>query len=144
MEWMTDPTIWVGLTTLVALEIVLVVDNLIFIAILADRLPPRQRGRARLIGLSLALGLRLALLASISWVISLTTPVFEVWGHGVSWRDLILIAGGLFLLVKATTEIHYRLEVRVPGQAAAPAKVGAGGCAAAVGTGGGARSRKKR
>ena len=121
MEWVTDPTIWVGLATLVALEIVLGVDNLIFIAILADRLPPQQRGRARLIGLSLALGLRLALLASISWVISLTTPVFQVWGHGVSWRDLILIAGGLFLLVKATTEIHYRLEVRVPGQAAAPA-----------------------
>jgi len=121
MEWMTDPTIWVGLATLVALEIVLGVDNLIFIAILADRLPPQQRGRARLIGLSLALGARLALLASISWVISLTTPVFEVWEHGVSWRDLILIAGGLFLLVKATTEIHDRLEVRVPGQAAAPA-----------------------
>jgi CBS domain containing-hemolysin-like protein len=121
MEWMTDPGIWVGLATLVALEIVLGVDNLIFIAILAERLPPRQRGRARLIGLSLALGLRLALLASISWVISLTAPVIEVWGHGASWRDLILIAGGLFLLVKATTEIHYRLEVRVPGGAAAPA-----------------------
>jgi CBS domain containing-hemolysin-like protein len=112
MEWMTDPTIWVGLTTLVALEIVLGVDNLIFIAILAGRLPPRERERARRIGLMLALVTRLALLAGISWVMSLTKPVFAVWDHGVSWRDLILIAGGLFLLVKATMEIHDRLEAQ--------------------------------
>jgi CBS domain containing-hemolysin-like protein len=121
MEWLADPAIWVGLATLVVLEIVLGVDNLIFIAILADRLPPRQRARARLIGLSLALVMRLGLLASISWVMSLTAPVFAVWDHGVSWRDLILVAGGLFLLVKATTEIHDRLEVQLPGHAAAPA-----------------------
>ena len=121
MEWITDPTIWVGLATLVVLEIVLGMDNLIFIAILAGRLPPQARERARRIGLSLALVMRLALLASISWVMSLTKPVFTVWGHGVSWRDLILIAGGLFLLVKATTEIHDRLEVRLPDHAAAPA-----------------------
>jgi predicted tellurium resistance membrane protein TerC len=121
MEWITDPTIWVGLATLVALEIVLGIDNLIFIAILADRLPPRHRARARRIGLSVALLARLGLLASISWVMSLREPVFAVWDHAVSWRDLILVGGGLFLLVKATTEIHDRLEVRLPGRATASA-----------------------
>jgi predicted tellurium resistance membrane protein TerC len=110
MEWISDPTIWVGLLTLVALEIVLGIDNLIFIAILADKLPPKERDRARVIGLSLALVMRLALLASITWVMSLTTPLFSLWRLEVSWRDLILIVGGLFLLVKATTEIHDRLE----------------------------------
>ncbi len=119
MDWMTDPAIWIGLATLVALEIVLGIDNLIFIAILAGRLPAEQRERARLIGLSLALVMRLALLASISWVMSLRDPVFTVWDHGVSWRDLILIGGGLFLLVKATTEMHDRLEAQMPGEAAA-------------------------
>jgi predicted tellurium resistance membrane protein TerC len=112
MEWIADPTVWVGLATLVALEIVLGVDNLIFIAILSDKLPPGQRDRARIIGLSLALVMRLALLASITWVMSLTTPLFGFRGFEVSWRDLILIVGGLFLLVKATTEIHDRLEQR--------------------------------
>jgi predicted tellurium resistance membrane protein TerC len=115
MEWISDPTIWVGLLTLVALEIVLGVDNLIFIAILADKLPPGARDRARVIGLSLALVMRLALLASISWVMSLTAPVFGVWRLEFSWRDLILIAGGLFLLIKATTEIHDRLEAQPQG-----------------------------
>jgi predicted tellurium resistance membrane protein TerC len=115
MEWISDPTIWVGLLTLVALEIVLGVDNLIFIAILADKLPPGARDRARVIGLSLALVMRLALLASISWVMSLTTPVFGFWRLEFSWRDLILIAGGLFLLIKATTEIHDRLEAQPQG-----------------------------
>jgi predicted tellurium resistance membrane protein TerC len=110
MEWIGDPTVWLGLATLVALEIVLGVDNLIFIAILSEKLPPSQRDRARIIGLSLALVMRLALLGSITWVMSLTTPLFGFWGLEVSWRDLILIAGGLFLLVKATTEIHDRLE----------------------------------
>jgi predicted tellurium resistance membrane protein TerC len=112
MEWIADPTVWVGLATLVALEIVLGVDNLIFIAILSDKLPPTQRDRARILGLSLALVMRLALLGSISWVMSLTTPIFGFWRFEVSWRDLILVAGGLFLLVKATTEIHERLEQR--------------------------------
>lgn len=121
MEWMTDPTIWVGLATLVVLEIVLGVDNLVFIAILAGRLPEEVRERARRIGLSLALVMRLALLAGISWVMSLTKPLFVVGAHGVSWRDLILITGGLFLLVKATMEIHERLDVRPPGEPAAPA-----------------------
>jgi predicted tellurium resistance membrane protein TerC/predicted transcriptional regulator len=112
MEWIADPTAWVGLLTLVALEIVLGVDNLIFIAIIADKLPPEQRDRARVIGLSLALLMRLALLASISWVMSLTAPLLELWRLEISWRDLILIAGGLFLLVKATTEIHERLDAQ--------------------------------
>jgi predicted tellurium resistance membrane protein TerC/CBS domain-containing protein len=110
MEWLADPTVWVGLATLVALEIVLGVDNLIFIAILAGKLPLKQRDRARIIGLSLALVMRLALLGSITWVMSLTTPLFSFRGLEASWRDLILIAGGLFLLIKATTEIHDRLE----------------------------------
>ena len=110
MEWIADPTVWVGLLTLVVLEIVLGVDNLIFIAILADKLPPQQRDRARVIGLSLALVMRLGLLASITWVMSLTTPILNFWRFEISWRDVILIVGGVFLLVKATTEIHERLE----------------------------------
>jgi predicted tellurium resistance membrane protein TerC len=110
MEWISDPTVWVGLLTLVVLEIVLGVDNLIFIAILADKLPPQQRDRARVIGLSLALVMRLGLLASITWVMSLTATLFGFWKFEFSWRDLILIVGGAFLLIKATTEIHERLE----------------------------------
>jgi len=110
MEWISDPAIWVGLLTLIVLEIVLGVDNLIFIAILADKLPPEQRDRARIIGLSLALFMRLGLLASITWVMSLTATVFGIWRFEFSWRDLILIVGGVFLLIKATTEIHERLE----------------------------------
>jgi CBS domain containing-hemolysin-like protein len=118
MEWLTDPTVWVGFATLVVLEIVLGIDNLIFIAILADRLPAATRDKARLIGLSLALIMRLALLASISWVMSLTAPLFALFGTDISWRDLILIAGGLFLLVKATTEIHDRVDAQGHGHAA--------------------------
>ena len=110
MEWISDPTVWVGLLTLVLLEVVLGVDNLIFIAILSDKLPPEQRDRARIIGLSLALLMRLGLLASITWVMSLTTPLLSFWRLEISWRDLILIAGGVFLLIKATTEIHDRVE----------------------------------
>ncbi|MEX2494880.1 MAG: TerC family protein [Woeseia sp.] len=110
IELIADPAVWVGLLTLVALEIVLGIDNLIFIAILADKLPEKQRDKARLIGLSLAMLMRLALLASISWLISLTAPLFELFGHNFSGRDLILLAGGLFLLFKATMELHERLE----------------------------------
>lgn len=109
-EWITDPTIWVGLLTLVTLEIVLGIDNLIFIAILADKLPPAQRDRARIVGLSFALVMRLGLLAGLSWAVSLTEPLFTVGGLALSGRDLILLAGGLFLLYKATTELHERLE----------------------------------
>ncbi|MDO8288700.1 MAG: TerC family protein [Parvibaculum sp.] len=110
MEWIADPTIWIGLATLVVLEIVLGIDNLVFIAILADKLPPEQRDRARLIGLSLALVMRLGLLASISWLVTLTAPLFSVLGLGFSGRDLIMLGGGLFLLTKATMELHERLE----------------------------------
>jgi predicted tellurium resistance membrane protein TerC len=110
MDWIADPTVWVGLLTLIALELVLGVDNLIFIAILADRLPPEQRDRARILGLTFALLMRLGLLASIAWMISLKEPLFSVWRFEFSWRDLILIGGGLFLLIKATTEIHDRIE----------------------------------
>ncbi len=110
IELFSDPAVWIGLATLVVLEIVLGIDNLIFIAILADKLPPHQRDRARVIGLSLALVMRLGLLSVISWLVTLTTPLFSVLGHGFSGRDLILLGGGLFLLFKATTELHERLE----------------------------------
>lgn len=110
LHWLADPTAWLGLATLIALEIVLGVDNLIFIAIVADKLPPAQRDRARMIGLSLALFMRLALLTGISWLTSLTKPLFTVFGFGLSGRDMILMAGGAFLLFKATTELHERLE----------------------------------
>lgn len=110
MEWFYDPTIWLGLLTLVVLEIVLGIDNLIFIAILADKLPPEQRDKARMIGLSLAMLMRLGLLAAISWLVTLTAPLFSVGSLSFSGRDLILLAGGFFLLFKATVELHERLE----------------------------------
>ena len=98
-----------GLSTLVVLEIILGIDNLVFIAILADKLPPHQRDKARLIGLSLALLMRLGLLATLSWIMRLTTPLFSVFDHAFSGRDLILLVGGLFLLFKATMELHLSL-----------------------------------
>ena len=110
MEWLFDPTIWAGLLTLVVLEIVLGIDNLIFIAILADKLPPQQRDKARLIGLSLSMLMRLGLLTIVSWLVTLTTPLFSLGAFAFSGRDLILLAGGLFLLFKATVELHERLE----------------------------------
>jgi len=109
-EWMTDPAAWAGLATLIVLEIVLGIDNLVFIAILADKLPPHQREKARLIGLSLSLLMRLALLVSIAWIVTLTRPLFTVFGLDFAGRDLILIVGGLFLLFKGTVELHERLE----------------------------------
>lgn len=112
MEFLMDPSIWVGLLTLVVLEIVLGIDNLVFIAILADKLPPKQRDKARLIGLSLALVMRLGLLSVISWMVTLTKPLFSVWDYAFSGRDLIMLVGGIFLLFKATTELHERLENR--------------------------------
>lgn len=113
MEWLADPTAWLGLLTLIVLELVLGIDNLVFIAILADKLPPHQRDRARVIGLTLALVMRLGLLASISWIVTLTAPLFEVWGKSFSGRDLIMLFGGVFLLFKATMELHERLEGHV-------------------------------
>lgn len=110
MEFLMDPSIWVGLLTLVVLEIVLGIDNLVFIAILADKLPPKQRDKARLIGLSLALFMRLGLLSVISWMVTLTKPLFSIADLSFSGRDLIMLLGGIFLLFKATTELHERLE----------------------------------
>jgi len=110
IEFLSDPSIWLGLVTLVVLEVILGIDNLIFIAILADKLPPKERDRARQIGLSLALVMRLILLASISWLMGLTSTLFSIRDMDFSTRDLILILGGMFLLFKATMELHDRLE----------------------------------
>ncbi|AOA59693.1 TerC family protein [Acinetobacter larvae] len=110
LEWMSDPSAWVGLATLVILEIVLGIDNLVFIAILAEKLPPQQRNTARILGLILALGMRLVLLASIAWVVTLTAPLFHIFSHPFSGRDLILLFGGVFLLFKGTMELHERIE----------------------------------
>ncbi len=112
MEWLADPSIWMGLATLIVLEIVLGIDNLVFIAILADKLPPHQRDRARVIGLSLALLMRLVLLAALAWIMKLTEPLLTLFDHSFSGRDLILLGGGLFLLFKGTMELHERLEGR--------------------------------
>ena len=110
MEWIADPQAWVAFLTLVALEIVLGIDNIIFISILSGKLPPEQQPRARFIGLGLALIIRVLLLFSLSWVIGLTAPLFTVLRQSISGRDLILLGGGLFLLGKATFEIHENLE----------------------------------
>jgi predicted tellurium resistance membrane protein TerC len=122
MTWITSPEVWIGLLTLTVLEIVLGIDNIIFLSIVSGKLPPAQQPRARRIGLSLALLLRIGLLASLAWIIRLTTPLFTVLGRGISGRDLILLAGGLFLIAKSTREIHERLEGDEPrGGARAPA-----------------------
>ena len=105
-----DPSAWIALATLIAMEVVLGIDNLIFISVLTNKLPAAKRHNARRIGIGAALILRLLLLGTVAWIIKLTYPVFEVFGKGFSWRDLILIAGGLFLLAKATHEIHNSLE----------------------------------
>jgi len=110
MSWIADPQAWVALATLTALEIVLGVDNIVFLSILSSKLPESQQPRARRIGLVLAMLMRIALLLSLSWVIRLTAPLFSVLGNEISGRDLILIVGGLFLLAKSTHEIHQRLE----------------------------------
>jgi predicted tellurium resistance membrane protein TerC len=110
MDWMADPQAWIALLTLTVLEIVLGIDNIIFISILAGKLPAEQQKRARNVGLMLAMGMRILLLLSLSWIIRLTAPLFTIAGHEISGRDLILMGGGLFLLAKATHEIHDRLE----------------------------------
>jgi predicted tellurium resistance membrane protein TerC len=110
MEWLLDPQIWIALTTLTLLEIVLGVDNIIFISILVGRLPAHQRARGRIVGLSLAMLTRIALLFSLTWVMTLNDPLFSVFGKEISGRDLILIGGGLFLLWKSVHEIHNSLE----------------------------------
>jgi predicted tellurium resistance membrane protein TerC len=110
MDWITNPEIWIALVTLTSLEIVLGIDNIIFISILAGKLPGNQQAKARQLGLSLAMFVRIGLLFSLSWVIGLTTPLFTVFHHPISGRDLILLIGGLFLLGKSTFEIHEKLE----------------------------------
>jgi predicted tellurium resistance membrane protein TerC len=110
MDWLSDPNAWIGLLTLTVLEIVLGVDNIIFISILAGKLPTAQQRSARLIGLGLAMITRIILLLSLSWIIRLTAPLFVVLRHEISGRDLILLVGGLFLLAKSTHEIHQKLE----------------------------------
>jgi predicted tellurium resistance membrane protein TerC len=109
-DWTSDPTAWVALATLVVLEIVLGIDNLIFISILTNKLPAEQQARARRLGIGAALIMRLLLLATISFIVQLTTPLFTAFDHPFSWRDLILIAGGLFLVWKATREIHHSVD----------------------------------
>jgi predicted tellurium resistance membrane protein TerC len=112
MDFLTEPATWLSLITLTAMEIVLGIDNVIFISILTDKLPPNQQPLARRLGLSLALILRLGLLFAITWVMGLTEPLIDILGKGFSGRDLILLGGGLFLIVKATREIHENLEVK--------------------------------
>jgi predicted tellurium resistance membrane protein TerC len=107
---LTDPAAWAALVTLIVMEVVLGIDNLVFVSILSNKLPEGQRQKARRIGISLALILRLLLLSTIAWVVGLTQPVFTAFDHAFSWRDLILIAGGLFLVWKATKEVHHSLD----------------------------------
>ncbi len=115
MDWLANPEIWIALATLTALEIVLGIDNVVFISILAGKLPPEQQARARRLGLGLAMFIRIGLLFSIAWIIRLTSPLFTVLEQEISGRDLILLVGGLFLLTKSTHEIHQKLEGE-PGQ----------------------------
>ena len=117
MEWVSQPEAWVALASLTILEIVLGIDNIVFISILTGRLPRERQASARLIGLGLAMISRLALLFTISWIIGLTRPLFEVAGLAISARDLILFGGGVFLIYKATVEIHHRLEGESKGDA---------------------------
>jgi predicted tellurium resistance membrane protein TerC len=110
MTWLSSPEIWVSMLTLTALEVVLGIDNLVFLSIVAGRLPPAEQGIGRRLGLTLALGLRLALLGAITWIMHLTMPVVSIASYAFSGRDLILIGGGLFLVWKGTSEIHARIE----------------------------------
>lgn len=106
----SDPANWIALAALIAMEVVLGIDNLIFVSILTNRLPEAQRSKARRIGIGLAMVMRLALLGSVAYIVKLTTPVLTVWDYSFSWRDLILISGGLFLVWKATKEIHHNVD----------------------------------
>jgi len=110
LQLAADPTVWAALATLIVMEVVLGIDNLIFISILTNKLPAHQQQKGRRIGISLALILRLGLLGTVAWIVQLTEPIIEVFGKSFSWKDLILIAGGLFLLWKATKEIHHNVD----------------------------------
>src|SRR3569833_41778 len=131
-QLVVEPAAWVALITLIAMEVVLGIDNLIFISILTNKLPQAQRSRARRIGLGLALILRLGLLGLISFIVRLTAPVFSVLGNDFSWRDLILLAGGLFLIWKATKEIHHNVDPD-PGPDLFEGKAEGPGLASAIG-----------
>ncbi|MBI4920122.1 MAG: TerC family protein, partial [Devosia nanyangense] len=109
-DLLADPNTWIAFATLTVMEVVLGVDNVIFISVLVSKLPKEQADRARSVGLTLALVFRILLLLVLSWIIALNQPVFTAFGHGLSWRDLVLIAGGLFLIYKATIEIHQDVE----------------------------------
>lgn len=130
LQLVFEPSAWVALATLVVMEIVLGIDNLIFISILTNKLPEDRQTSARRLGIGLALILRLALLGTVAWIVHLTEPVFEIFGKGFSWRDLILIAGGLFLLWKATKEIHHSVD---PGGESKPRSSAGAGYAAVIG-----------
>ena len=132
LELAASPTAWVALATLVAMEIVLGIDNLIFISILTNKLPVEYRSKARRIGISMALVMRLALLSTVAWIVQLTEPVIDILGHSFSWKDMILIAGGLFLLWKATKEIHESVDPRAKEESAVSSTITIG-FAAAIG-----------
>ncbi|MBK5544349.1 TerC family protein [Pseudomonas sp. TH04] len=132
LQLAASPTAWVALATLIVMEIVLGIDNLIFISILTNKLPEKHRAKARRIGISMALVLRLGLLSTIAFIVQLTTPVFEIFGQVFSWKDMILIAGGLFLVWKATTEIHHSMDPE-PEEKATTGNVVTIGFAAAIG-----------
>lgn len=132
LELAASPTAWVALATLVAMEIVLGIDNLIFISILTNKLPEEFRSKARRIGISMALVMRLALLSTVAWIVQLTEPVIDILGKSFSWKDMILIAGGLFLLWKATKEIHESVDPRAKEESAASSTITLG-FAAAIG-----------
>lgn len=132
LELAASPTAWVALATLMAMEIVLGIDNLIFISILTNKLPEQFRSKARRIGISMALVMRLGLLSTVAWIVQLTEPVVDVFGHAFSWKDMILIAGGLFLLWKATSEIHHSVDPRAKEETKASSTVTLG-FAAAIG-----------
>ncbi|KPX82264.1 TerC family protein [Pseudomonas meliae] len=112
LEFATSPAAWIALATLVVMEVVLGIDNLIFISIITNKLPEHQREKARKLGIGMALVMRLGLLSTVAYIVQLTEPVFEVFGQAFSWKDMILIAGGLFLVWKATTEIHHSMDVK--------------------------------
>ena len=132
LELAASPTAWVALATLVAMEIVLGIDNLIFISILTNKLPVEYRSKARRIGISMALVMRLALLSTVAWIVQLTEPVIDILGKSFSWKDMILIAGGLFLLWKATKEIHESVDPRAQEESKASSTITLG-FAAAIG-----------
>ncbi|NAT15408.1 hypothetical protein CU663_03225, partial [Pseudomonas syringae pv. actinidifoliorum] len=112
LELATSPAAWIALATLVVMEVVLGIDNLIFISIITNKLPEHQREKARKLGIGVALVMRLGLLSTVAYIVQLTEPVFEVFNQAFSWKDMILIAGGLFLVWKATTEIHHSMDIK--------------------------------